>query len=997
MYINEFMASNQSTISDPNFHNYADWLEIYNAGDTDINLTGFFLSDDDSNLFKWKVDANITVKSKSFWGFWADDADTINHTNFKLNKESGFIAIASPDSMLIDSVRYVDQIVDVSFGRLPDGFNNFFYFREPTPGTENTGETFIGVIDPPVIKTPPGFYNSPVEVEIELVNDSSEIYYTLDGRVPSQNDSLYTVPIRIDSTTVLRVIEFRNGYISSRTADASYLINEQTELPVFSIITDPANFFDDYIGIYVEGKNGITGLCSNTPKNWNQDWERPIHIEYFDMQKQMQVSMNLGVKINGGCSRIYPQKSLAFYARDSYGSDRIPYNFFPNRNLESYKTLILRTSAQDWWRTMFRDAMIQTLFIGKMNIDYQSYQPCIVFLNGEYWGIHNIREKLNEHYIHSLHGVDPDNVDVLELNKGLKAVEGDAIVYNEMMDFVEVNDLSLSANYEVMTNYVDIDEYIDYLIAEIYMANSDWPGNNIKAWRRRNPHGKFRWMTFDLDFGFGGNAEGQYYKNSIAHATEPSGPDWPNPPWSTLLIRKLLENENFANVFIQRFAAHMATTFDAERVVRIIDSLQTNIASEIPRHRLRWLKSTSYDPVWDNLVEIMREFARKRKPYVENHIINKFNLNGKATLKIEVVPYNMGTVSANGVALTDSIKTVDFFNGVPMRISANGKNGYVFKHWRGLASSNISSDVVIPRGYNTLTAVFEPFDTDDINVVINEINYNSSPDFDTEDWIELINVSGFDVDLSGWTFRDSDTSHAFIIPNGTTLQNDSLLVLCRDLDAFHTFNSNVTNTIGDFDFELSNGGDQLLLFSSDSTLIDSLEYRDTEPWPIEADGTGATLSLIQTDMDNTNPENWYASIPYGTPGHTNVLTSIEDDNVESQIPTEYKLYQNYPNPFNPSTKIKYAIPAIESPLQWRGLRLARPKRSEGGGGLVTLKVYDILGRQVKTLVNDYQKPGYYEVTWDGTNDTGTQVSSGIYYYRIQAGSFVETKKLVLVK
>lgn len=913
LYINEFMASNQNTITDPDFHNNSDWLELYNAGNSDINLQGFFLTDDRQNLTKWEIGNNITIRSKNYRGFWADGADVNNHTNFKLDNEFGFIALSSPDSILIDLISYGEQITDVSFGRFPDGSAVVFYFNTPTPGTPNSGEKFLVVIQPPQIKTPSGFYNGIMGVAIEPSNDSTEIYYTLDGSIPTIDDFRYNGSIVINKTCVLRAVEFKEGYISNSTADATYFVNEETDIPVFSLITDPANFFDDYIGIYVEGKNGITGLCSNTPKNWNQDWERPVHVQFFDLQKQLQISMNAGVKINGGCSRIYPQKSLALYARDSYGSDKFEYKFFENRDFTSYKTLILRTSAQDWWRTMFRDGMIQTLFIGKMNIDYQSYQPAIVFLNGEYWGIHNIREKLNEHYVFSNHGVDPDNVDMIELNKGFVAVEGDMKVYDEMINLIENSDLSIQANYEAVENYIDIDEYIDYQVAQIFMANSDWPGNNVKLWRRKNPHGKFRWMTFDLDFGFGGNAEGQYHKNSIAHATEPNGPAWPNPPWSTLVFRKLLDNQNFRNEFIQRFAAHMATTFESTRVLKIIDSLQTNIASEIPRHNSRWTQSISFAPQWNDLVEIMREFARKREAYVQNHIIQKFGLTGIANVNIRVSPGSSGLVTINGVNITGSNKTVDLFNSIPIRIEAKAKQGFVFKEWRGLINSVNSKETALPTGYNQITAVFEPYDATNPNIVINEINYNSSPGFDTEDWIELINVSGTDVDLSGWGFRDSDSSHSFIIPEGTVIKNDSMLVLCRDIEAFQTLIPGVSNAIGSFGFGLSNAGDQLLLFDASSNLIDLLEYDDADPWSVEADGTGATLALISPGLDNTNPENWFASFPYGTPGKQNTLTSVDDDNAVTN-PTAFRLFQNYPNPFNPTTTIKFALSPTLS--QW---------------------------------------------------------------------------------
>ena len=176
---------------------------------------------------------------------------------------------------------------------------------------------------------------------------------------------------------------------------------------MISLVTDPAGFFSDETGIYVEGTNGIPGRCGADPVNWNQDWERPVHFSFFEPDGaggfDLALDQGAGVEIFGGCSRIYPQKSLTLRARGRYGASDCAYRFFPELDIESFDDLILRSSAQDWWRTMFRDGMIQTL-TRHMDIDGQAYRPTVVFLNGEYWGIHNLREKLNEDYLAGHYG-----------------------------------------------------------------------------------------------------------------------------------------------------------------------------------------------------------------------------------------------------------------------------------------------------------------------------------------------------------------------------------------------------------------------------------------------------------------------------------------------------------------------------------------------------------------------------------------------------------------
>ncbi len=768
--INEFMALNSSTIIDPEFSEYSDWIELHNSSGSDYDLTNCFLTDDLQNPAKWKIINTFTLKSGDYVGFWADERDTKWHTNFRLAKEGGFLGLFDKDTILIDSVTYPPQRRDISYGRTVGNLTDWYYFDDPTPGSINSENKFLGFTENPNVLLDNGFYESVQFVEVIGTDNETVIYYTLNGSEPDQNSDIYYQPIQIDKTTVLRAIAVKENYIQSDIISNSYFINERSALPIFSIITDPKNFFDEKIGIYVAGTNGITGLCSNTPKNWNQDWERPIHMEFYESDRSLALKQDAGIKINGGCSRIYPQKSLAIFARNDYGLGTMQHRFFEDRDYDEYKSIILRSSAQDWWRTMFRDGMIQTLLKGNLEIDYQEYRPSIVFLNSEYFGIHNIREKLNKYYIASIHGVDPDNIDLVEISKEVIINEGDDIAYNHMMDFAAGNDLSNAENYTYLQTLMDIDEYIDYYIAEIYAANADWPGSNLKMWRQKSPPGKFRWMIYDLDFGFGGNGEGQYYNNTLELATATNGPDWPNPPWSTLLFRQLLNNESFKNEFIQRFAFHVATTFNPDRVIGIIDSLQSQIASEIPRHKERWEKSVSFADTWDELVEIMREFALKRGEYVMGHFIDKFNLGGVSNLTVNSNNENGGYIFAYNELITRSDYTYEVFNQVPILLKARAEPGYRFTGWSGASTSSDETIELTLDDDIIITANFVNSDSDTKSIVINEINYNSSPGFATGDWVEFVNASDIPIDISGWRFKDSVDSHIFQFSDNIELQ-----------------------------------------------------------------------------------------------------------------------------------------------------------------------------------------------------------------------------------
>jgi hypothetical protein len=268
-----------------------------------------------------------------------------------------------------------------------------------------------------------------------LNNYNSKIYYTTNGNYPDDDDLLYTKPIQIDSTIAIRAIAYNQGQAPSIVTTQTYFINEPINLPIISLVTDPDHLFSDKSGIYVTGTNGIKGACDAVIRNLNQDWERPVNFEFYEKDGTQGINQQAGIKIFGGCSRTrFPQKSFSLFARSIYGKGSFKYQFFLDKDIKKFESIILRSSGDDQVKTFFKDAFTAYSIKDNMDIDYMAYRPTAVYINGVYWGIHNMREKVNEHYINSNFDVEKEKINILEANA--RIVYGDDSGYNAMVVFL---------------------------------------------------------------------------------------------------------------------------------------------------------------------------------------------------------------------------------------------------------------------------------------------------------------------------------------------------------------------------------------------------------------------------------------------------------------------------------------------------------------------------------------------------------------------------------
>ncbi len=761
--INEMLASNSAINADED-GNFEDWIEIYNEGGSAVNLRGYKLTDNLSIPDKWTF-PETSIFPGQYLVIWASGKDRAQpgqplHTNFRISADGEPVIFSSPDGEIIDQVDEVRHQTNISWGRLPNGTETFSYLTQPTPGYANEGPGYTSLLQPLEFSHTDGYYSTGFNLTITSPDAGTTIRYTLDGSEPTQDSPVYTIPITIaarngqsntismiptnnNSQTgppyfegwqppvgevfkinVVRAKAFHPTAPPERVYTASYIVNNKAAarytLPVFSLATDNKNLFDDETGIYVHGNH----------QNYFQDeWERPAHLTLLTKAGDVAFKEDLGIRLHGNTTRSRPRKSFRIVMRGEYGSSWLNYQLFPDKKTDMYKRFILRNSGNDWDFTIFRDGVFQYL-AKNLNVETQYYQPAILFINGEYWGIHNIRDKYDDRYIFAKYGIEENEMTILSDNSAYRwGNEQGKAHYDNMVNFIRNNNLANTSNYNQVKERMDVESFIDFQLTHIFVKNTDWPGNNVLYWRYNREgfspangvrDGRWRWMILDTDFGFDlpftyvpGLGEGPSH-NTLAFATAPSGPFWPNPEWSTLMLRKLLENTEFRNKFINRYCDLLNTTFRQAHVISAIDSIAGLLAPEMEEHINRWRRPASIQ-VWNDNVQVLRTFARQRPASQFQHMQQKFGLSGTSTLTVDVSAASHGYVTVNTIDVRPATMGVSknpypwsgtYFRGVPMQLEAKPLPGYMFSRWSGGSAATTPAISLSMAGNTQLTAHF---------------------------------------------------------------------------------------------------------------------------------------------------------------------------------------------------------------------------------------------------------------------------------------------------
>jgi len=666
-------------------------------------------SDFSSNYFLLAEFSTTTLEHQPVpdWFDEGENSGVYFHTNFKLKTGEHLVLSDSESNVVDNTVVSEDLRLGLTKGRSPDGVGEWCYFNSPSPAESNGASwCFNGVAEPPSSSHPSGWYTG--ELPVSAAADGV-IRYSLNGDYPVETDPVFSSAEFSQNTSLsLRTFSSEN-LLPSEVVDRTYIFSETNyNLPVFSIHTDEDGLFDYNNGIYEFGPNANLNDFPYFGSNFWEPWSRFARLEYFNPNQELEAEEHLDLEIHGGWSRAYSQKSFRLDFKSLYTGDlEIPL-FDKKPWIEEVNNIIFSDLAHD------------------LHLDNMAYEGCLLYINGEFWGVYGIREKIDEHYVEVNHGVDNDDVDLMN---SFGVLEGSGEHFYESVDVL----LGMSANspmfYAEAVSRFDLENYMDYFIAQTYYQNQDWMGiawgaNNIKLWRPQTEDGKWRYVMYDTDAGFGhfwGIPEDDY----LSFAREPSSPNNHSE-----LFDKLLENEQFKCEFAQRYADVVNTVFQPESFNSVADGLRDNISEAMPLQIMRWNESLGYND-WLLELEDLKTYNSERIEPARSHVNSNLNLGGQVVISVNVLPEGSGEILINTIQPDVYPWTGVYFNGCPVEISAVPNEGYTFTSWlpNQEFSDSLSSDVILSNltGNTTFTAVFDS-DTHIENVVLDaELKISPNP------------------------------------------------------------------------------------------------------------------------------------------------------------------------------------------------------------------------------------------------------------------------------
>jgi hypothetical protein len=863
--INEFLADNATGLADED-SDAEDWIELHNRGTASVSLEGWSLSNDSSEEGQWVFPA-VTVPPGGYLVVFASGKDrrptapgTRLHTNFKLNATGDTLRLFGPElpRPLVSEVKYPAQGPDHSYGRLKGATEEWRYLNPATPGAVNGASTITGRVKDVRFSVQRGFFDRAFNLSLSTPTAGATIRYTTNGSLPAlTNGAVYTGPLTIAASRVIRAAAFATNQLPSAVGTHTYLFNLSASrrlLPAISLVSATNNLY------------GRTGIMEYNPRNTDKHgpaWERPASIELIRPEDNGGFQMDAGLRVAGGDyirtlynyrSAALPESKYSFrlYFRGDYGPGKLDYPLFPGTTAGSFNNLHLRAGMNDHSNPFLKDEFVRAL------CDDMGLVACHgtfvnLFLNGVYRGIYNPTERVDDDFLQRYHG-GGKLWDVIGPNS--QAVRGDTVAWNQLRTAAAL-DLTVRANFEGVAAKMDLANFVDYLLPHIWADNDDWPHNNTRAAREKKPGAKFRFYPWDAEFSFG------FSGHPVSHDTIANTLSTLSPPWGATDYQRIFNGLGRVPEFKLLFA---------DRVHRAFFN-----GGPLTDERLR----VRYGEMKARVAPSISGFSDVVNTWINGRRRNVTNIFQRAGFLLSsnapVFPQFGGAVPA-GFSLTMSnlAGTVyyttngtdprTFWSGTPTAEARTYASPLILN-----ASTRIMARSLAGTNWSALSDASFTVTEGGPTVRFSELMYHPIGG-DAFEFIELHNAGGLPVDLSecsltGVTFRFLSPFPALAPGVRIVLANDG------NPTAFAGRYPGVT-VAGWFGGSLSNGGERLALLDRDGRTLTSVTYSDDPPWPARPDGLGASLELVNPAGDPNDPANWQASAAGdGSPGKANSVAA----------------------------------------------------------------------------------------------------------------------------
>ena len=593
VYINEVVCSVDGA---------SDWVELANESAQTVDLSGWYLSDDPDKPRKWQFPAGTSIAPLGFVrvDLMGSEAETTGlQAPFALKVDSvEKLVVSDANGVTVDHILLREQRRNVSYGRVP-GTSDYGYFTKLTPGAANSAQACARAAQPVSFSAPGGIQDGPVTVEL-TGTPGIDIYYTPDGSMPTQTSMIYTGPLQLDQTTVVKAIAWSSGVLPSTVSARTYLFGVSHTVDVICV----SGNYEELIG--------PNGTLNTGEKGAGYD----VFAEIYTADGEQLIGQSCYFCLNGRSSRThFPQKAFRLVAKKEYGDNRFRAALFDNLDDTVYKGVVVRAAGQDNQGAFMRDAVLGSLADGT-SVMYQESQEAVVYVNGQYWGVYHMRERISKQAIARFEGWDEwDDIDLLEGSDG-KAVKGSSDKWQEMITYIKNNDLAIEANMQTLRGYVDVENYLEYVMLEMYTNNQDL--NNIRMYRSASQDGRWHFILYDLDLG------AQATRDPVAGWGDSSGKVGSVTSQGNILFRALMRNPGCRDWFLTRFGELLATDLSSASVGERIREMTTTLNPEMPAHFERW-SDTSYEN-WKDKVITFYDYMSKMPVKVMNALIDNFEL-----------------------------------------------------------------------------------------------------------------------------------------------------------------------------------------------------------------------------------------------------------------------------------------------------------------------------------------------------------------------------------